>query len=228
MKLYSALSLVLTASLLIAASSAVAQSVDSYLQDKSDAAWQIQIITPAQALVSPNTFFGKIRLLLGIRKLSRVKPPLGTQLIVQASAYAPSPYQTDSSPCITAAGTKVRPGVVATNFLPMGTILEIAGEKFIVEDRMNSRYEGYFMDIWFPSTSSALEFGRKKLNITIVGYGDPGDNVRSVSTDSAQAEDKGFWSRLKNKLVSGAEYLTTKVTGNVNKHDVNCDAEATS
>src|SRR5258708_6012855 len=127
---------------------------------------------------------------VGLKSNSGSLLPIGTVLHVVSSAYAPSTYQTDGTPCITAAGTTVRPGVVATNFLPLGTIVSIESKKYIVEDRMNSRYKGYYMDIWFPSTSQALDFGRKKIEITIVDYGKPGDILETPSpTPVIQADN---------------------------------------
>ncbi len=89
---------------------------------------------------------------------------------VQASAYNSVPGQTDSTPFITASGTTVRRGVVAANFLPIGTLITIpdlyGDEVFVVEDRMNSRYRNN-VDIWMESVSEARAFGRKSVEIHI-------------------------------------------------------------
>ena len=94
------------------------------------------------------------------------------EIVVSATAYSSTPDQTDDTPFITALGTTVRDGIIATNFLPFGTKLKIPdiyGDKiFVVEDRMNRRY-WYTIDIWFPNRSSALEFGFKKVKIQILG-----------------------------------------------------------
>jgi 3D (Asp-Asp-Asp) domain-containing protein len=91
--------------------------------------------------------------------------------MVSASAYSSSVDETDSTPFITAAGTYTRDGIVAANFLPMGTAIKIPsiyGNKiFVVEDRMNSRYT-YNVDVWFPSKDLAKQFGRKTVKIEIV------------------------------------------------------------
>ena len=90
---------------------------------------------------------------------------------VRATGYSSTPDQTDSSPFITASGTRVRDGIIATNMLPFGTkirIPEVYGDKiFIVEDRMNRRY-WMNVDIWFPTRNSALTFGSQKVTIEVV------------------------------------------------------------
>lgn len=148
--------------------------------------------------------------LLGLRAPRIIRPAVGTKFTVNASAYASSPYQTDAMPCITASGTTVRPGVVATNFLPVGTLLDINGQTFIVEDRMNPRYAGYFLDVWFPSTSQAREFGRRKLIVTILGYGEVGQTLAPSPTPE------------KKKTLSFLDWLTARVALNPNRHDVDC------
>jgi 3D (Asp-Asp-Asp) domain-containing protein len=114
---------------------------------------------------------------LGVRA-GITRPPIGTAIAVQASAYSSSVSQTDSTPCITAAGTVVRPGVIATNFLPFGTIVTINNEQYIVEDRMNKRYRGRYIDIWFRHRTDALAFGRQNVTLTIVSYSTPGQTIR--------------------------------------------------
>ncbi len=157
---------------------------------------------------------------LGIRSNRHIRPEIGTTLHVVSSAYAPSPYQTDGTPCITASGTIARPGVVATNFLPLGTIIAIDGKKYIVEDRMNSRYDGYYLDIWFPSTSEALEFGRKKLEITIIDYGEPGDILEKPSPTPKQ--EKTIWRSIGDSVNAIGHFLVTRTYSDVNRYDVDC------
>lgn len=92
-------------------------------------------------------------------------------VVVEASAYSSTPDQTDASPFTTASGTQVRDGVIATNFLPFGTVIKIPalyGDKvFVVEDRMNKRY-WHTIDLWFSSRELANQFGRKQVVIEIV------------------------------------------------------------
>jgi len=86
------------------------------------------------------------------------------------TAYSSEPWQTDSTPFITASNTHVRDGIVATNFLPIGTRVRIPGlygdKIFIVEDRMNRRYT-YHMDIWMSETPDAINFGLQFATVEI-------------------------------------------------------------
>ncbi len=90
---------------------------------------------------------------------------------VQVSGYSSEVAQTDDSPFITAAGTHVRDGVVATNMFPFGTIIKMPklyGDKiFVVEDRMNKRYQNN-VDIWFAEKSDALKLGRRTIQIEVI------------------------------------------------------------
>lgn len=90
---------------------------------------------------------------------------------VTATAYSSTPEQTDSSPFITASGSRVRHGIIAANFLPLGTEVKIGQEIYTVEDRMNKRYNGeYRIDIWMASLEEALSFGSRTLLIEVVTY----------------------------------------------------------
>ena len=90
---------------------------------------------------------------------------------IPITAYASVPEQTDSTPFITASGKHVRDGIVAANFLPMGTRVRIPalyGNKiFVVEDRMNKRYF-YRMDIWMAENNDAKKFGLKRTTVEIL------------------------------------------------------------
>ena len=90
---------------------------------------------------------------------------------VFVSGYSSTADQTDSTPLITAAGTTVREGIVATNILPFGTKIKLpelyGDEILIVEDRMNKK-KGYHIDIWFSSREEALEFGVKITDLIVL------------------------------------------------------------
>lgn len=201
---------------------AFADTLSTYLADDADTAIRVRIIAPEIFAEQQKGIFQRIFDMLGIRKGGYARPEIGTVLTVQSSAYAPSPYQTDATPCITAAGTRVRPGVVATNFLPIGTILEVNGERFIVEDRMNPRFDGYYLDLWFPSTSEAREFGRQTLEITIVEYGEAGQDIRGENNGEEIEEEKGIWNAIKGQFKVIGSFLGTRSTADPDRFDEDC------
>lgn len=92
-------------------------------------------------------------------------------VFMKVTAYSSSPDETDSTPFITANGTRVHDGIIATNMFPFGTRVEIPslfGNKvFVVEDRMASRIKNT-VDIWMPSKIAALRFGANYANILIL------------------------------------------------------------
>jgi len=95
------------------------------------------------------------------------------KLLVVATAYSSTVWQTDDTPHTTAAGTQVRDGIIANNILPFGTrirIPDLYGDKiFVVEDRMNRRKGNYQIDIWFPEYWQAKNFGAQTTLIEILG-----------------------------------------------------------
>lgn len=86
------------------------------------------------------------------------------------TAYTSDPAETDSTPFITASGTIVRRGVLASNYFPIGTrvrIPELYGDEvFVVEDRMNARYHKR-MDVWMEEKGAARAFGVRHATIEV-------------------------------------------------------------
>jgi 3D (Asp-Asp-Asp) domain-containing protein len=99
---------------------------------------------------------------------------------VTVTGYSSTPDQTDDTPYITAANTRVRPGIIALSrdllreFTPgapfgYGDRLEIEGVgSFLVEDTMNPRYTQR-ADIWFSTRTAARRWGVRRL--TAAGLG---------------------------------------------------------
>lgn len=116
-------------------------------------ALSLSFFTPAEPVVE-HLGFGQLPFSNDIQPIVLEKVPI--------TAYSSEVGQTDSTPFITASGTTVRRGVVATNFLPIGARVrfpELYGDAvFIVEDRMNARYNRRF-DIWMEETADARNFG---------------------------------------------------------------------
>ena len=112
-----------------------------------------------------------------------VSPIRGRTAIARATAYNSLAGQTDSTPFITATGTRTRPGVVALSrdmlrMFPYGSRIMIedlsgrnnnllSGRVFVVEDTMAARKTGS-LDIWMASRSDALRFGARQIRITAV------------------------------------------------------------
>ena len=93
---------------------------------------------------------------------------------VQVSGYNSEVGQTDASPFITAKGIYVRDGIVASNMFPFGTAIKFKNcggidpdKIFVVEDRMNTRYQ-HNVDIWFADHAVAVKFGRRTCQIEVI------------------------------------------------------------
>ena len=112
------------------------------------------------------------------------EPPAGVSalpsdaqtLAMRITAYASVPDETDDTPFITANGTRVRDGIVATNLLPFGTEIKIPslfGDKvFVVEDRMAPEFKKS-IDIWMPSVDKAVYFGLHYADVVVVSPAQP-------------------------------------------------------
>ena len=94
-----------------------------------------------------------------------------TTKTVWVTAYTSDPDETSDHPLITASGQMVGDGIVAANFLPFGTEIEIPslfGTKvFTVEDRTSQKFSGR-VDIWMPSVGKAVNFGIQHAQIVIL------------------------------------------------------------
>lgn len=105
---------------------------------------------------------------------AEVAAPVKT-MFMDMSAYTSAVNETDGSPFITADGSVVRDGVIATNALPFGTKVRIPslfGDKiFTVRDRMNQRYY-YRVDVWMTTKKDAFAFGvKRKVEIEVIEMG---------------------------------------------------------
>lgn len=91
-------------------------------------------------------------------------------MYVNVTAYSSTNGQTDDTPYITAFGTPVRDGIIAANFLPIGTVVRFPdkfGDKlFVVEDKMNERFS-LQVDVWMSDREEAKKFGIQFLKLEI-------------------------------------------------------------
>ena len=96
---------------------------------------------------------------------------VASRVRVVVTAYSSTPEQTDDTPFVTAAGTQVREGIVAANFLLIGTKIKLPdlyGDKiFVVEDRMHPRKQ-WMVDIWFADYADAKNFGAKNTYVEVL------------------------------------------------------------
>lgn len=109
--------------------------------------------------------------LLASSEIPLVTGPLtpGTKIRLLATAYSSSVGQTDSNPYRTASGTTVHPGTLAANFLPFGAAVQINGENYTVEDRLNERYnDRAIVDVWFSGQAEAFAFGVRVVELEVL------------------------------------------------------------
>ena len=115
---------------------------------------------------------------LRIQSQDVILPPTFTECWVTVTGYSSEARQTDETPFTTSSNSQVRWGILATNWLPFGAEVEIpryfGEESFKVEDRMAMK-NWHKLDIWFPETASAWEWGRKRVKVKIL--------MNSVSSD---------------------------------------------
>lgn len=109
---------------------------------------------------------------VGLPEVERMEPWVVRSYISQVTVYQSVPWETDSDPWTTAAGTRARDGVVAANCLPFGTLIripELFGDKvFVVEDRLHPRKSCYIIDVWREYSPQNKAFGAPKATIEIL------------------------------------------------------------
>jgi 3D (Asp-Asp-Asp) domain-containing protein len=123
----------------------------------------------------------KLTLLLVIGLSALPCPAFAEQWV--ATAYCPDKVCTGKSPLDpsyrqTASGLLAVEGrTVAVNWLPFGTRLRIGGKLYRVEDRGGVSHFGTKknskkrVDIYFESHQAAVEFGRRMVEVQVLGSG---------------------------------------------------------
>jgi len=101
------------------------------------------------------------RLDLYKKRLESFNPPAG-KIEILVTGYSSTVDQCDADPFTTASGTKVHLGTMACPpQYPFGTKIKIEGVgNFVCEDR-GGAIKGNHFDMWFPSRSEALQWGKK-------------------------------------------------------------------
>lgn len=81
---------------------------------------------------------------------------------VTLTAYTASVEECGKADGITASGTKTTQGrTIAADHLPFGTLVEIDGHLYTVEDRFGGGYINK-IDIYFDNYRDAINFGRQQ------------------------------------------------------------------
>lgn len=108
-------------------------------------------------------------ILFGNRSPSSYVFKPGMVLGVTATAYSPTVAETDADPFTTASGQRVHKSIIAANFLPLGSRVQIGKELYEVGDRMNPRFnDQYRIDLFRPTPGEARSFGTRDLTLEIV------------------------------------------------------------
>ena len=86
------------------------------------------------------------------------------------TSYNSEVGQCDSTPFQTAIGSQTRHGVVAANWLPIGTMVRFVDYDpntwYVVEDRMAERFSDR-TDIWMANKADSKKFGKRRLAMEI-------------------------------------------------------------
>lgn len=108
----------------------------------------------------------------GFPEVDRTEPWIVRTYTSQVTVYHSVPWETDSDPWTTAAGTRARDGVVAANCLAFGTLIripELFGDKmFVVEDRLAPRKSCYIIDVWKEYSAQDKSFGAPTATIEVL------------------------------------------------------------
>lgn len=123
----------------------------------------------AQSIIPEQEDNSEGKLAEELNKQETVKVKYSRYVVV--TAYSSTVDQCDSTPFITANGTRVYDGIIAANFLRFGTKIrfpEYSGDKiYTVEDRMHQRFSNR-ADIWMETRLQALQFGKRRIKIEVL------------------------------------------------------------
>lgn len=66
----------------------------------------------------------------------------------------------------TASGQWVREGIVASDDLPLGTVVVINGNRYVVEDRFGGGYTDR-LDVYMANYNDCINFGRQTIDVYV-------------------------------------------------------------
>ena len=132
---------------------------------------------------------------------------------VSMSAY--TPHETGSR--TTASGARAKEGYTcAANFVPMGSVIIYEGHKYVVQDRMNPKYNRH-VDIFMESHKKALQFGRKNAKVQVIT---PDDKQVKLPKENKHKHKENRSKQIETKTVSNQQIPTeeTKIQNKSDKH----------
>lgn len=128
----------------------------------------------AQSIIFTKEYIDEKKSIEELSKKEAIKPEIikvNYSKYIIVTAYSSTVDQCDSTPFITANGTRVYDGIIAANFLRFGTKIrfpEYSGDKiYTVEDRMHKRFSNR-ADIWMKTRTQALQFGKRRIKIEVL------------------------------------------------------------
>jgi 3D (Asp-Asp-Asp) domain-containing protein len=93
-------------------------------------------------------------------------PPRYITVTANCSAYTSSDSENDGYGGLTCEEKPLEEGMIAMDDYPLGTKVEIDGKMYYVADRFGGGYKNR-IDIFMPSKSDALRFGRQWKEVKI-------------------------------------------------------------
>ena len=131
---------------------------------------------------------------------------------VSMSAY--TPHETGSR--TTASGARAKEGYTcAANFVPMGSVIIYEGHKYVVQDRMNPKYNRH-VDIFMESHKKALQFGRKNAKVQVIT---PDDKQVKLPKENKHKHKENRSKQIETKTEPNQQ-ITTKETKTAPKQQI--------
>lgn len=131
---------------------------------------------------------------------------------VSMSAY--TPHETGSR--TTASGARAKEGYTcAANFVPMGSVIIYEGHKYVVQDRMNPKYNRH-VDIFMESHKKALQFGRKNAKVQVIT---PDDKQVKLPKDNKHKHKENRSKQIETKTEPNQQ-IPTKETKTAPKQQI--------
>jgi hypothetical protein len=128
------------------------------------------VLSQPLAASAPKIEYGKNEMaMVGQNSLLPIAGIKEEMMLATVTMYNNLSWQTDSTPNITASNSQVREGIVANNCLEFGTLVEIGGKTYIVEDRLNARFNNCCecFDIFSFDLKEAIQYGRQQKIVKI-------------------------------------------------------------